>query len=212
VRGLLALAAPLFAFRAAAADIDVTAGSGEPDALDSICEIDRARRGDREVVGVICPLSGRPSERTVRASVEQGFGERLFPVPANPSARTNDGRWIYVFAVDDGRTPYRVEPSFPIAAARNGYVATCALRFDLTPDGSTTNLCVSCEATGARREFESSVREAASRWIYPQASGDPAAPERASIRIEMPFERHDPGHEPIHAPPVPASACPVGEG
>jgi hypothetical protein len=187
------------ALAACAAPIDVAAGPGKPNALDSACQVDRS--ADGAVVRASCP-AGNPTQDAVRESLVKGFGLTL--IPGGPlTVEPNGPNAVYRFAVDSGKRPLTPPPNFPSAAAQAGYAAACAARFDLTADGGTTNVCVACDATGAREAFEDSVRKAVSRWIYPSAKA--AASQRKDIRVQLPFQRSGGAA----APATPASACPT---
>lgn len=78
----------------------------------------------------------------------------------------------------------RIEPVYPAREASRGNSGSCTVIFDITPQGSTTNIrSLACDS----RAFEQATMNAVSRWRYnPQVQdGQPILFRGATTRLDF---------------------------
>ena len=77
----------------------------------------------------------------------------------------------------------RIEPVYPASEASRGNAGSCTVMFDITPQGTTTNIRpMACDSRG----FEQATLNAVSRWRYnPQVeNGEPILFRGATTRLD----------------------------
>ncbi|WP_291842169.1 energy transducer TonB [Maricaulis sp.] len=125
------------------------------------------------------PLERLPVDRAVPTDPGAGISHALPPVEP-PVLNNRDG----LTRVDGNPVPIvRIEPVYPAREAERGNSGSCTVIFDITPDGSTTNIrALSCDS-GA---FERATVTAVSRWRYnPQVeNGQPVLFQGATTRLD----------------------------
>ena len=118
-------------------------------------------------------------DRSAPANPGDGVTYGLPPVDP-PELSNNDG------LVQVNRNPVpivRIQPVFPAREAARGNSGSCTVMFDITPQGTTTNIRpVACDS----RAFEQATLNAVSRWRYnPQVQdGEPILFRGATTRLD----------------------------
>ena len=160
--------------------------------FDAACSL-ATRQNDSGVARalfVVCNDGDRPSGEAVRDGLADRFSYQLVPGGPHDFARLRQNVAAYVFYIDTGERPLINMPDYPRTAIFNRNNGTCMTRFDLRPDGATTNICVQCDARAgdSDRAFEEATRQAVSTWLFPPAPiGQEVSATRRGLRHEIVF-------------------------
>lgn len=88
----------------------------------------------------------------------------------------------------DAQPLVRIEPQYPPRAAERGVEGTCNVRFDVTPDGTPTNIQIlRCSSS----LFESAARRAVERWRYNPKVVDGVPVSRSGVETQFIFQLAD---------------------
>lgn len=125
------------------------------------------------------PVTRLVIETTLPTGVTDGISHVLPPVDP-VEVRNTDG----LVPIDRSPVPVvRIEPVYPASEASRGNSGSCTVMFDITPQGTTTNIRpVTCDSRG----FEQATLNAVSRWRYnPQVeNGQPILFRGATTRLD----------------------------
>lgn len=147
-----------------------------------VVETDPDRTPEPEFVPVDIPPP-MPVPNTPRSAAPDmsgmGVNYALPPVEATVISATGG-------LVSPDRSPIpivRIEPVYPAREASRGNSGSCTVIFDITPQGTTTNIrSLACDS----RAFEQATMNAVSRWRYnPQVQdGEPILFRGATTRLD----------------------------
>ena len=85
----------------------------------------------------------------------------------------------------DAQPLVRIEPQYPVRAAERGVEGSCTVSFDVTPDGTPTNIRIlDCDSS----LFERSSIRAVERWRYNPKIVDGQAVARSGVVTQFDFE------------------------
>jgi len=132
---------------------------------DMVDEIE-ARRRDTTIddVDQIDPPPPPPQiERQSAEQPQEGLATVMGAIPAFDAPRLGADSVNFSVSDRDAQPLVRIEPQYPPRAAERGIQGTCNVSFDVTPDGTPTNVqIVRCSSSMLER---SSIR-AVERWRY----------------------------------------------
>lgn len=84
----------------------------------------------------------------------------------------------------DAQPMVRIPPQYPPRAAERGTEGSCTVMFDVTPDGTPTNIT----ATNCDRVFERATVRAVERWRYEPKVQDGNAVWRRGVVTQLDYE------------------------
>ena len=88
----------------------------------------------------------------------------------------------------DAQPIVRIPPQYPPRAAERGVEGSCWVRFDVTPDGTPTNINVTrCDSS----LFERSTIRAVERWRYEPRVDDGVAVWRRGVETRLDYQLQD---------------------
>jgi len=154
---------------------------------DEVEELD-ARRRDTTIddVDQIDPPPPPPQiERQSAEQPQEGLATVMGAIPAFDAPRLGADSVNFSVSDRDAQPLVRIEPQYPPRAAERGVEGTCDVSFDVTPDGTPTNVqIVRCDSSMLER---SSIR-AVERWRYnPKVeNGIPVA--RRGVRTQFDYQ------------------------
>jgi TonB family protein len=184
--------------------MNTAAAFDEPGAIDSVCQFSHDSALGYPTIRAFCRRNPTPSPEDARAGLISG-GIPIVPGGPLASSAVAADLWMYQFVVDTGQRPLKTPAVFPAGVADE--TASCLMRFDLNPDGSTANACVACAATAMQAEYEQSARAALASWLYPAATPEEAPESRVGLIEGLKFERTRTDGARINAPALPEMAC-----
>ena len=154
---------------------------------DMVDEIE-ARRRDTTIddVDQIDPPPPPPQiERQSAEQPQEGLATVMGAIPAFDAPRLGADSVNFSVSDRDAQPLVRIEPQYPPRALERGIEGTCDVSFDVTPDGTPTNVqIVRCDSSMLER---SSIR-AVERWRYnPKVeNGIPVA--RRGVRTQFDYQ------------------------
>jgi len=154
---------------------------------DEVEELD-ARRRDTTIddVDQIDPPPPPPQiERQSAEQPQEGLATVMGAIPAFDAPRLGADSVNFSVSDRDAQPLVRIEPQYPPRALERGIEGTCDVSFDVTPDGTPTNVqIVRCDSSMLER---SSIR-AVERWRYnPKVeNGIPVA--RRGVRTQFDYQ------------------------
>lgn len=88
----------------------------------------------------------------------------------------------------DAQPLVRIEPQYPVRAAERGLEGACTVSFDVTPDGTPTNIQIlTCDSS----LFERASIRAVERWRYNPKVVDGQAVARRGVQTRFDFQLSD---------------------
>ncbi|MDF1769390.1 energy transducer TonB [Maricaulis sp.] len=143
-------------------------------------EADRSRRPEFVPVAVPPPAPVPDTPRSAAPENFDGVDNYRLPPVDTAEISTRGG----LVSPDSSPVPIvRIQPVFPAREAARGNSGSCTVMFDITPQGTTTNIRpVACDS----RAFEQATLNAVSRWRYnPQVQdGEPILFRGATTRLD----------------------------
>lgn len=107
-----------------------------------------------------------PPPQIERQSAEQpaeGLATVMGAIPEFDAPDLNSSNVSFSVSDRDAQPLVRIEPQYPVRAAERGVEGTCNVQFDVTPDGTPTNIRITrCESS----LFERNSIRAVERWRY----------------------------------------------
>lgn len=105
-------------------------------------------------------------------------------IPAFEAPQLRSDSVSFSISDRDAQPLVRIEPQYPPRAAERGLEGTCNVRFDVTPDGTPTNIRIlQCSST----LFESAARRAVERWRYQPRIVDGRPVARVGVETQFDF-------------------------
>ena len=153
---------------------------------DEVAEVD-ARRRDTTIEDVQQVDPPPPPPQIERQRAEQpseGLATVMGEIPAFEAPQLNSDSVNFSVSDRDAQPLVRIEPQYPMRAAERGISGSCWVRFDVTPDGTPTNINIyQCDSS----LFESASRRAVERWRYnPKVeNGVPVARRGVETRFDF---------------------------
>ncbi|WP_203293208.1 energy transducer TonB [Maricaulis parjimensis] len=153
---------------------------------DEVAEVD-ARRRDTTIEDVQQVDPPPPPPQIERQRAEQpseGLATVMGEIPAFEAPQLNSDSVNFSVSDRDAQPLVRIEPQYPMRAAERGVEGSCWVRFDVTPDGTPTNVSVyRCDSS----LFERASIRAVERWRYnPKVeNGVPVARRGVETRFDF---------------------------
>jgi outer membrane biosynthesis protein TonB len=101
----------------------------------------------------------------------------------------------------------RVAPQYPAEAEAYRVAAACRAKFDLTPAGAPTDICVRCDAPAVPQAFEREAGDALRQWRYPRERAVGPQTRRENLIVAIPFVLREHPWPSAAAEPVSAPVC-----
>lgn len=172
--------------------IDAEAPEAAPDELqisinDEVQDIS-ARRRDTTIDDVQQVDPPPPPPQIDRQRAEQpseGLATVMGAIPDFAAPQLNSDSVSFSVSDRDAQPLVRIEPQYPMRAAERGIEGSCNVRFDVTSDGTPTNIRVlACDSS----LFERAAERAVERWRYSPKVQDGIPVAR--VNVETRFEFH----------------------
>ncbi len=132
---------------------------------DEVQEIE-ARRRDTTIEDVqqVDPPPPPPQiERQAADQPNESLSTIVGEIPEFDAPQLNSDSVSFSVSDRDAQPLVRIEPQYPVRAMERGVQGTCNVRFDVTPDGTPTNVTITrCDSS----MFERSSIRAVERWRY----------------------------------------------
>lgn len=134
------------------------------------------------------PVMNEPTPKT--ALIREPMAGELLPnnVPA-PNLQINHGAGLPVLQQPPNSEPtpiVRINPKYPVVAAREGIEGWVQLRFSVDATGTVTDIEVI--AAQPQRIFEQEAIRALKRWKYQPSTQDGAAARRTGLQVQLDFQ------------------------
>lgn len=152
-------------------------------------ELARQRNVDIRDVDQVTPPPPPPQIERQRASQPtEGLSTIVGEIPRFEAPQLNSQNVNFSVSDRDAQPLVRIEPQYPPRAAERGVEGTCNVRFDVTPDGTPTNIQIlRCSSS----LFESAARRAVERWRYNPKVVDGVPVSRAGVETQFIFQLAD---------------------
>lgn len=153
---------------------------------DEVQEVE-ARRRDTTIEDVQQVDPPPPPPQIERQRAEQpseGLATVMGEIPAFEAPQLNGDSVNFSVSDRDAQPLVRIEPQYPMRAAERGVEGSCWVRFDVTPDGTPTNIVsYRCDSS----LFERASIRAVERWRYnPKVeNGVPVARRGVETRFDF---------------------------
>ncbi|MHA6289244.1 energy transducer TonB [Maricaulis sp. CAU 1757] len=153
---------------------------------DEVAEIE-ARRRDTTIEDVQQVQPPPPPPQIERQRAEQpaeGLATVMGAIPDFDAPQLNSESVSFSVSDRDAQPLVRIEPQYPMRAAERGVEGSCWVRFDVTPDGTPTNIDITrCDSS----LFESASRRAVERWRYNPKVQDGVPVARRGVETRFDF-------------------------
>lgn len=157
---------------------------------DEVAEIE-ARRRDTTIEDVQQVQPPPPPPQIERQRAEQpseGLATVMGAIPDFEAPRLSGDNVSFSVSDRDAQPLVRIEPQYPMRAAERGVEGECWARFDVTPDGTPTNVHIfQCDSS----LFESASRRAVERWRYNPKVQDGVPVARRGVETKFEFRLAD---------------------
>lgn len=146
-----------------------------------------ARRRDTTIEDVQQVDPPPPPPQIDRQRAEQpseGLATVMGAIPDFAAPQLNSDSVSFSVSDRDAQPLVRIEPQYPMRALERGIEGTCFARFDVSPDGTPTNIQITrCDSA----LFESAAQRAVERWRYnPKVeNGVPVARRGVETRFDF---------------------------
>ncbi|WP_339748512.1 energy transducer TonB [uncultured Maricaulis sp.] len=146
-----------------------------------------ARRRDTTIEDVQQVEPPPPPPQIDRQRAEQpteGLATVMGAIPDFAAPQLNSDSVSFSVSDRDAQPLVRIEPQYPMRAAERGIEGTCYARFDVSPDGTPTNIQITrCDSS----LFERAAQRAVERWRYnPKVeNGVPVARRGVETRFDF---------------------------
>ncbi|MEO1040465.1 MAG: energy transducer TonB [Pseudomonadota bacterium] len=123
-------------------------------------------------------------ERQAAEQPTESMSSIVGDLPAFETPDLNSGNISFSVSDRDAQPLVRIEPQYPMRAAERGVQGTCDVSFDVTPDGTPTNIqIITCDSS----LFERASIRAVERWRYNPKIVDGTAVARRGVRTQFDF-------------------------
>jgi protein TonB len=147
-----------------------------------------ARRRDTTIEDVQQVEPPPPPPQIDRQRAEQpseGLATVMGAIPDFAAPQLNSDSVSFSVSDRDAQPLVRIEPQYPMRAAERGIEGSCSVRFDVTADGTPTNIRIlACDSS----LFERAAERAVERWRYSPKVQDGIPVAR--VNVETRFEFH----------------------
>ncbi|MED5548845.1 MAG: energy transducer TonB [Pseudomonadota bacterium] len=153
---------------------------------DEVAEIE-ARRRDTTIEDVQQVDPPPPPPQIERQRAEQpseGLATVMGAIPEFEAPQLNSDSVNFSVSDRDAQPLVRIEPQYPMRAAERGVEGSCWVRFDVTPDGTPTNIDIfRCDSS----LFERASIRAVERWRYNPKVEDGVPVARRGVETRFDF-------------------------
>ncbi|MEA1941344.1 MAG: energy transducer TonB [Pseudomonadota bacterium] len=157
---------------------------------DEVQEVE-ARRRDTTIEDVQQVDPPPPPPQIERQRAEQpseGLATVMGAIPDFEAPQLNSDSVNFSVSDRDAQPLVRIEPQYPMRAAERGVEGSCWVRFDVTPDGTPTNIDIfRCDSS----LFERSSIRAVERWRYNPKVQDGVPVARRGVETRFDFRLSD---------------------
>jgi protein TonB len=153
-------------------------------------ELDARRRETtlEDVTQVDPPPPPPQVERQAAEQPSEGLATVMGAIPDFDAPSLNSGNVSFSVSDRDAQPLVRIEPQYPVRAAERGIEGTCRVQFDVTPDGTPTNVRIMrCDSS----LFERNVIRAVERWRYQPKVEDGVPVARRGVQTDFNFRLAD---------------------
>ena len=157
---------------------------------DEVQEVDVRRRDTTiEDVQQVDPPPPPPQiERQRAEQPSEGLATVMGAIPDFEAPQLNSNSVNFSVSDRDAQPLVRIEPQYPMRAAERGVEGQCTVQFDVTPDGTPTNIeILQCSSS----LFNSAVTRAVERWRYNPKIVDGVPVARRGVRTQFNFNLGD---------------------
>jgi protein TonB len=153
---------------------------------DEVAEVEaRVRDTTIDDVQQVDPPPPPPQiERQRAEQPSEGLATVMGDIPDFEAPQLNSDSVSFSVSDRDAQPLVRIEPQYPLRAAERGIEGSCWVRFDVTPDGTPTNIDIyRCDSSF----FERASSRAVERWRYnPKVeNGVPVARRGVETRFDF---------------------------
>ncbi|ABI65166.1 MULTISPECIES: energy transducer TonB [Maricaulis] len=153
---------------------------------DEVAEVEaRVRDTTIDDVQQVDPPPPPPQiERQRAEQPSEGLATVMGAIPDFEAPQLNSDSVSFSVSDRDAQPLVRIEPQYPLRAAERGIEGSCWVRFDVTPDGTPTNIDIyRCDSSF----FERASSRAVERWRYnPKVeNGVPVARRGVETRFDF---------------------------
>ncbi len=157
---------------------------------DEVAEVE-ARRRDTTIDDVQQVDPPPPPPQIERQRAEQpseGLATVMGNIPDFEAPQLNSDSISFSVSDRDAQPLVRIEPQYPLRAAERGIEGSCWVRFDVTPDGTPTNIDIyRCDSSF----FERASTRAVERWRYNPKVEDGVPVARRGVETRFDFRLAD---------------------
>jgi protein TonB len=157
---------------------------------DEVQEVE-ARRRDTTIEDVQQVDPPPPPPQIERQRAEQpseGLATVMGAIPEFEAPQLGSDTVNFSVSDRDAQPLVRIEPQYPMRAAERGVEGQCTVQFDVTPDGTPTNIEVlNCTSS----LFDRAVIRAVERWRYNPKVVDGVPVARRGVRTQFDFNLSD---------------------
>ncbi|MEP3072578.1 energy transducer TonB [Maricaulis sp.] len=157
---------------------------------DEVADIE-ARRRDTTIDDVQQVEPPPPPPQIERQRAEQpseGLATVMGAIPDFEAPQLNSDSVNFSVSDRDAQPLVRIEPQYPLRAAERGVEGSCWVRFDVTPDGTPTNIDIfRCDSS----LFERASMRAVERWRYNPKVEEGVPVARRGVETRFDFQLSD---------------------
>jgi protein TonB len=153
-------------------------------------ELDARRRETtlEDVTQVDPPPPPPQIERQAAEQPSEGLATVMGAIPDFDAPSLNSSNVSFSVSDRDAQPLVRIQPQYPIRAQERGIEGRCLMQFDVTPDGTPTNIRVlNCSSS----LFERNAIRAVERWRYQPKVQEGIPVARRGVQTEFIFEFGD---------------------
>lgn len=157
---------------------------------DEVAEIEARRRDTtiEDVTQVDPPPPPPQIERQAADQPTESLATVMGEIPDFDTPQLNSDSVSFSVSDRDAQPLVRIEPQYPVRAAERGIQGTCNVRFDVTPDGTPTNVSiVRCDSS----MFERASIRAVERWRYQPKVENGVPVARRGVETQFVFQLAD---------------------
>jgi len=150
-----------------------------------------ARRRDTTIEDVQQVEPPPPPPQIDRQRAEQpteGLATVMGAIPDFAAPQLNSESVSFSVSDRDAQPLVRIEPQYPMRAQERGLSGTCGVRFDVTADGTPTNIRI---LTCSSSLFERAVERAVERWRYRPKVENGVPVSRVNVETSFVFRMPD---------------------
>lgn len=154
---------------------------------DEVAEVEaRVRDTTIDDVQQVDPPPPPPQiERQRAEQPSEGLATVMGAIPDFEAPQLNSDSVSFSVSDRDAQPLVRIEPQYPLRAAERGIEGSCYVRFDVTPDGTPTNIeILRCDSSF----FERASIRAVERWRYNPRVEDGVPVARRGVETRFDFQ------------------------